>query len=541
MPDLVPIRRALLSVSDKTDLIPFAKGLAARSVEIISTGGTAKALAEAGIPVTPIDKVTGFPEIMDGRVKTLHPAVHGGLLGVRDNPDHAAAMQKHGIKPIDMVCISLYPFEQTIGRVGVTQSEAIEQIDIGGPSMIRSAAKNFEWVTVITSAAQYDRVVGELSDHSGQVTRKLRAELAATAFGRTSEYDAAIAAYLSRSSGVAFPHLLRLNYIVAEELRYGENPHQTAALYRDPASTGASIVNARQLHGKQLSYNNINDAAAALDLALSLKQLDPSRTGACVIKHTNPCGAALVPGANSTAQAIDLAIAGDPTAAYGGILAINTVIDAAGAERICRDDVFLEVIIAPDFAPDALEKLRNRWVNVRLLAVGDRPASATRKIDYRSVPGGMLVQDRDTAVPTPDRWAHAAGPKPSAQQLAVGAFLEVVVRYVGSNAIVIGGAAPGAAPTGAVGPVRLFGVGSGQVDRVTACRIAVDKARELTHGAIALGDAFFPFSDGPKLLLDAGISAIIHPGGSKRDQDTFELCNARGVTCLTTGMRHFKH
>jgi phosphoribosylaminoimidazolecarboxamide formyltransferase/IMP cyclohydrolase len=411
MPDLVPIRRALLSVSDKTDLIPFAKGLASRGVEIISTGGTAKALADAGIPVTPDRQGHGVSRDHGWRVKTLHPAVHGGLLGVRDNAEHTAAMQKHGIKPIDLVCISLYPFEQTIGRAGVTQSEAIEQIDIGGPSMIRSAAKNFEWVTVITSAAQYDRVVGELTDHAGQTTRKLRAELAATAFGRTSEYDAAIAAYLSRSSGVAFPHLLRLNYIKAEELRYGENPHQTAAIYRDPASTGASVVNARQLHGKQLSYNNINDAAAALDLALSLKQLDQTRTGACVIKHTNPCGAALVPGKNSTAQAIDLALAGDPTAAYGGILAINTAIDAAGAERICRDDVFLEVIIAPDFAPDALEKLRNRWVNVRLLAVGDRPASATKKIDYRSVPGGMLVQDRDTAVPTPDRWAHAAGPK----------------------------------------------------------------------------------------------------------------------------------
>lgn len=534
MPDLVPIRRALLSVSDKTDLIPFAKALAGRGVEIISTGGTAKALTDAGIAVTPIDKLTGFPEIMDGRVKTLHPLVHGGLLGLRENAEHRAAMDKHGIKPIDLVCISLYPFEQTIAKPGIVQSEAIEQIDIGGPSMIRSASKNFDWVVVVTAANRYDRVVGEMQTHDGATTRVLRAELAATAFGRTSEYDAAIASYLSRNSGVAFPHVLRLGYIRADELRYGENPHQEAAVYRDPASTGPTVVNAKQIHGKQLSYNNLNDAAAALDLALSLKRLDASRVGACVIKHTNPCGAAIVPaGSGALAKAIDMAIAGDPLAAYGGILAVNAPMDLAAAERVCADGVFLEVIVAPEFHDDAAERIRSRWTGVRLLAVGDRAPSATRKIDYRSIPGGMLVQDRDTAAPAPDKWTHAAGPRATAEQLGVAAFLEVVVRFVASNAVVVGGVDGGA--------VRLFGIGSGQVDRVSACRLAVEKAGAKAKGAVAVGDAFFPFADGPKVLADAGVAVMVHPGGSKRDQDTFELCTQRGIACLTTGMRHFKH
>jgi phosphoribosylaminoimidazolecarboxamide formyltransferase / IMP cyclohydrolase len=544
MPDLTPIRRALLSVSDKTDLIPFARALSSRGVEIISTGGTAKALTDAGIPVTPIDKVTGFPEMMDGRVKTLHPMVHGGLLALRDNPEHLAAMQRHGIKPIDLVCISLYPFEQTIAKPGLAQHEAIEQIDIGGPSMIRSAAKNFEWVVVVTAPAQYDRVIGELGRHDGQTTRGLRAELSAAAFGRSSEYDATIASYLSRSSGIAFPHILRLGYIKADELRYGENPHQQAALYRDPASTGPTVVNAKQLHGKQLSYNNLNDAAAAWELALALKGLDTGAMGACVIKHTHPCGAALVARAplarpapptpdSPTSRAIDLAIAGDPLAAYGGILAVNSTVDAPAAQRICRDDVFLEVIIAPDFAPEALAMLRARWTGVRVLAIGDRAPTPNRKIDYRSIPGGMLVQDRDTAMPAPDEWTHAAGPAPIADQLAAAAFLEVVVKFIGSNAIAIGGQDQGA--------VRLLGIGSGQVDRVSACRLAVEKAGARARGAVALGDAFFPFPDGPKILIDAGISCIVHPGGSKRDAETFDLCNSRGVTCLTTGVRHFKH
>ncbi len=532
MPDLVPIKRAILSVSDKADLVPFARALAGLGVEIISTGGTAKALGEAGIAVTPIERMTGFPEMMGGRVKTLHPLVHGGLLGLRDDPGHAAAMREHGIHPIDLVCINLYPFERTIADAGATEEEAIEQIDIGGPSMIRSGAKNFEWVAVVTSPSQYDRAVQELRTNEGATTRRLRHELASAAFARTAEYDAAIASYLSRVSPEAFPQVLRLSYLKADDLRYGENPHQSAAVYRDPASTGPSVVNARQLHGKQLSFNNINDAAAALELVKALRRLDGARggAGAAVIKHANPCGAAM---GGSCAEAVDAAIAGDPRAAYGGVLAANRTLDAAAAARLCKDDVFLEVIVAPEFEPAAVGALKTRWGNVRLLAVGERAASARRKMDYRSVPGGMLVQDRDTTVPEPERWTLAAGPKPTVEQLGAAAFLECVGRALSSNALAIGGVAGGT--------VRLFGAGCGQVDRVGACRIAVEKAGALARGAVAYSDAFFPFLDGPKVLIDAGVKVIIHPGGSKRDAETFNLCAKHAVACLTTGMRHFRH
>lgn len=533
MPDLVHIKRALISVSDKTDLVPFARALADQGVEIISTGGTARALADAGVKVTPIDKVTGFPEMMGGRVKTLHPMVHGGLLALRDDPEHAAAMAKHGIRPIDLVCINLYPFEQTIAGAGVTQAEAIEQIDIGGPSMIRSGAKNFAWVTVVTSPASYDRVAQEMNANAGATTLRLRAELAAAAFGRTSEYDAAIAMYLTRTGGLAFPHVLRLGYIKTEELRYGENPHQEAALYRDPTSTGQTIVNARQLHGKQLSYNNINDAAAVLELAKVLHLLDPSRSGAAVVKHTNPCGAAM---AGTLGEAVDLAIAGDPLAAYGGVLAVNRPLDAPAAERLCKADVFMEVIVAPEFEPAALEMLRARWTGVRLLAVGDRSGSAARKLEYRSVPGGMLVQDRDVTPPAPEKWVLAAGPKPSADQIRIGAFAEAAARALTSNSIAIAAGGAGAPPA-----ISLVGGGSGQVDRVSACRLAASKAGPRAKGAVAAGDAFFPFPDGPQVLIEAGVTIIIHPGGSKRDQETFDLCNKSNVTCMVTGTRHFRH
>jgi phosphoribosylaminoimidazolecarboxamide formyltransferase/IMP cyclohydrolase len=532
MADLVPIRRALISVSDKTDLAPFARALVERGAEIISTGGTAKALADAGLPVTPIDRVTGFPEIMGGRVKTLHPLVHGGLLGVRDDPEHTAAMQKHGIKPIDLVCINLYPFEKTVAGAGVTQAEAIEQIDIGGPSMIRSAAKNAAWVTVVTSPLQYDRVTEEMRASGGATTMRLRGELAAAAFGRTSEYDAAIAAYLTRSGGLAFPHVLRLGYVKAEELRYGENPHQAAALYRDPTFGGESVVGAKQLHGKQLSYNNINDGAAALELARALRGVGghAARVGACVIKHANPCGAAV---AGSCREAVDLAIAGDPLAAYGGILAVNAKLDRDTASRICEKDVFLEVIVAPGFDAQALEMLRSRWTAVRLLEVERAGAAPSREMEYRSVPGGMLVQERDVNLGQTSAWRHAAGPAPSPDQLAAAAFVEMAGKFLTSNAIAIGGA------TG--GSMMLFGGGCGQVDRVSACKLAVAKAGERARGAVAASDAFFPFADGPQVLIDAGVSMIVHPGGSKRDQDTFDLCNRVGVTCMVTGVRHFRH
>lgn len=539
MPDLVPIRRALLSVSDKTDLVPFAKFLAGLGVELISTGGTAKALEAAGLKVTPIDKVTGFPEMMDGRVKTLHPAVHGALLGVRDHAEHAAAMQKHGIVPIDLVCINLYPFEQTIAKGAVEPAEAIENIDIGGPSMIRSAAKNHEWVTVVTAPGMYDRVTQDLGANGGASTRALRASLAASAFARTAEYDAAIATYLGKLGDAPFPPVLRLNYLKVEDLRYGENPHQEASLYRDPTSTGPTVVNARKLHGKELSYNNINDGSAALELVKALRRAFPSRVGAAVIKHASPCGAAVAPenaGADGVRLAVDRAIAGDPLAAYGGILAVNAPLDAAAARRLCEKDIFLEVLIAPEFSSEALGALAARWQNLRILATGHRQPSAARKLDYRSIPGGMLVQSRDLAQPAPETWTHAAGPAPSAGQIDAARFTEVVVRFNLSNAVALGGHDPEHR-----GVIRLFGAGSGQVDRVTACRIAIEKAGALARGSVCASDAFFPFADGPTLLVDAGVSMLVHPGGSKRDQETFDLCTKRGVTCMTTGVRHFRH
>lgn len=532
MPDLAPVRRALLSVSDKSRLEPFAKALVRHGVQLISTGGTATALRAAGLQVTNIDDVTGFPEIMDGRVKTLHPKVHGGLLGVRDNPHHAAAMREHAIAPIDLVCVNLYPFESTIAKPGCTQEDAIENIDIGGPSMLRSAAKNHEYVTVVTSPSQYDRVAAELDQHRAHTTHALRAELARETFALTSRYDAAIAAYLT-GGDQRFPPLLNLSFLKAEDLRYGENPHQSAALYRKMSrGEHTGIAHAEQLHGKELSYNNINDAQAALSLALELRRVDPLHPAACIIKHTNPCGAAI---ATSLAQAIDQAIAGDPIAAFGGILAVNDEFDSDCAARLQSKELFFEVIIAPRFSAEALEVLRARWTNVRLLAVGDiqAPASA-HTLEYRSIPGGLLVQERDTRLARPDEFQLRAGPTPAPDTLRTAAFLEAVAKFLFSNAVVLGGA-------GTNGSIRLFGAGAGQMDRVTSCRLAVEKAGDRAKGSVAFSDAFFPFADGPAILAEAGVRTIVHPGGSKRDGDTFELCAKQGVTCLTMGLRHFRH
>ncbi|MCW5764569.1 MAG: bifunctional phosphoribosylaminoimidazolecarboxamide formyltransferase/IMP cyclohydrolase [Phycisphaeraceae bacterium] len=544
MADLVPIRRALLSVSDKTGLLEFARGLHALGVTLISTGGTARALAEAGLPVTPVERVTGFPEMMDGRLKTLHPRVHGGILAVRDEPAHAAAMAEHGIEPIDLVCVNLYPFGAIVARPGVTLHDAIENIDIGGPAMVRSAAKNHAFVAVVTSPDQYARVLDDLRDSAGSTTLRLRRDLAAAAFAHTAEYDAAIAAHLSRvfadrpDGEAPFPTRLTLRYERAQALRYGENPHQRAAVYRDPAWRGPSVVGARQLHGKELSYNNINDAAAALELALSLSSVAGGSPAAAVIKHANPCGAAT---GGSVPAAVDRAIAGDPLAAFGGIIASSAPIDEAAAARLTRKDVFLEVLLAPRFEPAALELLRARSANIRLLEFGAAPSEAGgHQVAYRSFPGGLLAQEADRLPPDPARWEHKAGPAPDASQVAAAAALEVMVRSMSSNAIAIGGADP-ASP----GSVRLFGGGVGQVDRVTACRLAVEKARagaaDELKGAVAVSDAFFPFPDGPRILIDAGVGVIVHPGGSKRDQETFDLCTAHGVTCLVTGVRRFRH
>ena len=537
MSGLVRVRRALLSVSDKTGLVHFAKALHARGVELISTGGTAKSLRDAGLPVISVEEVTGQPEILSGRVKTLHPAVHGGILAIRSDAEHAAQLARQSITPIDLVCVNLYPFEQTIAKPGVSLEDAIENIDIGGPAMIRSAAKNHDSVAVITSPSQYDHVIETLARHDASTTQALRSELARQAFAHTARYDAAIAAYLSgQAAHASFPALLSLTLAKSEDLRYGENPHQDAALYRMPgAQCGPCLLTAEQLHGKELSFNNIADANAALQLAVSLARLDSTRVAAAVVKHTNPCGASLVAG--SVLDAVEEAIAGDPVAAYGGILAVSDEVDEQAAARLCAKDIFLEVLIAPGFEPSAMEMLRDRWTNLRLLATGEfgaHPAHHTKALEYRFVDGGCLVQHKDEA--WTDSFEHKAGPKASHEQVQVARFLEVVVRFLFSNAIVLGGVSPNRPHA-----IRMFGAGAGQMDRVTACGLAVGKAGNLAEGAVAFSDAFFPFSDGPQLLIDAGVKAIVHPGGSKRDGDTFLVCEKHHVTCLKSAYRHFRH
>ena len=565
------IRRALISVSDKSGLVEFARELAAMGVEIISTGGTAAALSSAGIQVLPIESVTGFPEMMDGRVKTLHPKVHGGLLGVRNNPEHMAAMASHGILPIDLVCVNLYPFEATIARPGIAEHDAIENIDIGGPSMLRSAAKNFESVTVVTDGAQYPRVIAEMRAHAGSTTLALRRECAQAVFARTAEYDGAIARWMESvgfssagevdggagtgagagagagtgagtgAQSTVFPREATIRLELVDELRYGENPHQRGAVYADRVFAGPSVVGATLLHGKPLSYNNLLDAAAALELVQDLHAQRPSATACAVIKHTNPCGAAI---ADSVLQAFENAWSGDPMAAFGGIVAFSRTVDGVTAETMAAGERFLEVVIAPHYEPKALETLQARWKNARLLATGDfaadlSAASMARNdlgaLAWRSIPGGMLVQERDVHPINAAQFTHAAGPVPSAATLADAALMFAVAKHLKSNAVCIGARG------------TLFGAGAGQMDRVASCRNAVEKARTkfaaIPTGTVvvAASDAFFPFADGPTLLADAGVGCIVHPGGSKRDQDTYDLCNERGITCLLTGSRHFRH
>jgi len=523
-------RRALLSASDKAGLAELAAALHHAGCEIVSTGGTAAELRRAGLPVRDVAELTGVPEMLGGRVKTLHPAVHGGILGVEEDPEHASAMADRGIQPIDLVCIDLYPFERTAADPHASPRDAVEQIDIGGPAMIRSAAKNHARVAVLTSPDQYPRLVEELRAHGG-TTAPHRAELAAAAFARTSAYDAAIARYLAGTPDEAepWPPVLTPTLTRVRTLRYGENPHQRAALYRTGGGAG-SVVGVRPLHGKELSYNNVLDAAAAWELATALWRT--ARTpAATVVKHANPCGAAT---AATPADAIANALSGDELAAFGGIVACSAAIDLDAAEQLCDERLFLEVIAAPAFEPDALERLRQRWRTTRMLALGGPAPTPAGEAAIRTVPGGALVQDPDTAAPDPDRWQHAAGPRASAEDLRAAAALVCVARALASNAVAVGGEAGG-------GGMALHGAGAGQMDRLAACRLALDKAGHHARGAIAASDGFFPFSDGPALLIDAGVRLIVQPGGSRRDQETIDLCQRRGVTLLLTGVRHFRH
>lgn len=548
MPDLIPIRRALLSVSDKTGLVEFATALHKEfKVELISTGGTARTLREAGLPVKDVSEVTGFPEMMDGRVKTLHPLIHGGLLALRDNAEHVAAMKAHNIAPIDLVCVNLYPFKQTVAKPNVSFEEAIENIDIGGPSMIRSAAKNHRFVLVVTSPDRYEKVLGDLREHGGSCCGKHRLKQAQRAFAHTAEYDAAIGGYLARQVSSdetrrneetkkdwiegALPDRIDLQLIQKQSLRYGENPHQRAALYAhaesersddsDPDRQQASIATATQLHGKELSYINLLDADAALNCVREFAQ-----PAACIVKHATPCGAA---SAEDIATAFVNAYAGDPVAAFGGIVALNRPVDRTAAERIVEGQKFLEVIVAPSYADHALELLKTRWKNVRLLrcGVGFHPMKSS--VNIHSITGGFLVQEQDNLGLNEQEWKVVSVRQPTAKELDALRSAWLICKHVKSNAIVI------AKDNAAVG------IGGGQVDRVGAARIAIEKAGDRAKGGVAASDAFFPFADGPKLLLAAGVTAIIHPGGSVRDQETIDAVNAAGAAMIFTGARHFRH
>jgi phosphoribosylaminoimidazolecarboxamide formyltransferase/IMP cyclohydrolase len=532
---LVPVRRALLSVSDKTGLAEFAGALHREfGVELISTGGTAKFLRDAGLPVTDVSEVTGFPEMMDGRVKTLHPKIHGGLLALRDHADHVASMKAHDIQPIDLVCINLYPFQQTIEKPGVTFEEAIENIDIGGPSMVRSAAKNHGWVVVVTSPSRYDKVLGDLRKHGGKSCESLRRKQSQSAFAHTAEYDGLIAKYLAKQitpeveseqapdvhPGL-LPGVLALSLAKKQDLRYGENPHQKAALYVGAKPHEASVAFAKQHHGKELSYINLLDADGAL---ACVKEFDGP--AACIVKHTTPCGCAA---ADDLATAFARAYAGDPLAAFGGIVALNKPIDLAAAEAITSIDKLLEVIVAPSYAEDALDLLRSRWKNVRLLEVGPVGPGEATEINLHKIAGGYLVQERDLLGLDESTWRVASKRQPTQAEMADLRFAWLVCKHVKSNAIAV------------CKDRMLLGAGAGQMDRPSAARLAVGKAGDRIAGAVAASDAFFPFPDGPRLLLDAGVTAIIHPGGSLKDQDTIDLVDARGAALVLTGQRHFKH
>ena len=530
MQDRVKIGRALLSVSDKTGLVELARALARRGVELISTGGTARALREAGLEVKDISEVTGFPEMMDGRVKTLHPKVHGGLLAVRDDPAHAEAMAEHGIGAIDLVVVNLYPFAATVAR-GAGRDEVIENIDIGGPSMVRSAAKNHRFVAIVTDPGDYSQLVQALDADDGTTSLELRKYLAAKAFAATAAYDSAIAQWFAfADQGQTFPETLPLALKRKEELRYGENPHQQAALYLSAGPPSGGIAQAEQVQGKALSYNNYNDADAALELVAEFRDSGP----ACVIvKHANPCGVAV--GA-SLVEAYEAAFACDSVSAFGGIIAVNGPIDEAAAEAMTR--IFTEVVIAPD-ADEAARALFARKKNLRLLVTGGLPDPARPGLALKSIAGGYLLQSRDSGRVGESDLKLVTRRAPTAQELADCLFAWTVAKHVKSNAIVY-------AKDGATA-----GIGAGQMNRLESARIAAWQARDAadkagwpeprTIGSAVASDAFFPFADGLLAAVEAGATAVIQPGGSIRDEEVIAAADEAGLAMVFTGMRHFRH
>ena len=525
------IRRALLSVSDKSGIEEFARALAARGVELVSTGGTAKALKAAGLDVRDVADLTGFPEMMDGRVKTLHPAVHGGILALRDHPDHTQAMQAHGIGGIDLVAINLYPFEATVAR-GADFGEAIENIDVGGPAMIRAAAKNHGWVTVLVDPSDYTRVLADM-EASGGTSGDLRRQLAAKAFARTAVYDATIAGWFAAELGEDMPAYFALPGHLRQTLRYGENPHQKAAFYASPSRGRPcpGVATARQIQGKELSYNNLNDTDAAYELVAEFDAA--AQPAVAIIKHANPCGVAL--GA-SLADAYRKALLCDPVSAFGGIIALNGVLDAEAARAI--SEIFTEVIIAPEATEEAQAILAKKK-NLRLLIAGGLPDPKAPGLTLRTVAGGFLLQTRDNGTESDWTFKTVTRRAPTPQELADLKFAFRVAKNVKSNTIVF-------AKDGAT-----TGIGAGQMSRVDAARIAAWKGEEaaraaglpqrLTEGSVAASDAFFPFADGLIALADAGATAVIHPGGSMRDEEVIAAANERGLAMVLTGMRHFRH
>ena len=520
-PDRVPVKRALLSVSDKTGLIEAAKALARIGVELVSTGGTRKAIAEAGVPVKDVAELTGFPEMMDGRVKTLHPAVHGALLGVRDAPEHRKAMEGHGIGAIDLVYVNLYPFEQTVAS-GAEFATSIENIDIGGPAMIRSAAKNHGYVAVCTELADLQEVLAAL-EADGATSLDLRRKLAQRAYARTAAYDSSISSWLAWELGERAPRRFSIAGDLVQTMRYGENPHQQAAFYRLP-NPPPGVASARQLQGKELSYNNINDTDAAFEL---VAEFDPRSGPACaIIKHANPCGVAT---GKTVLEAYERALACDPVSAFGGIIALNTALDAATAAKIL--DLLTEVVIAPEIAPD-VAKLFAKKKNVRLLATGGLPDPLAKGLTFKSVSGGFLVQGRDDARLTPADLQVVTKRAPTEAEVRDMLFAFTVAKHVKSNAIVY-------AKSG-----QTLGIGAGQMNRKDSARIAALRAADFgldLKGSACASEAFFPFADGLIQAADAGCTAVIQPGGSVRDKEVIEAADARGLAMVFTGVRVFRH
>jgi len=523
-PGEVRIARALLSVSDKTGLVAFARGLQELGVEIVSTGGTARELARAGLEARAIEDFTGFPEMMDGRVKTLHPRLYAGLLAVRDNDEHVSAAAAHEIEPVDLVCVNLYPFERTVARGDATEAEIIENIDIGGPTMIRAAAKNHAFAAVVVDPADYESLLAELRGSDARLSLTTRQRLAARAFATTARYDAAIATWFAAREGEDFPEQQARVYEKALDLRYGENPHQAAAYYAEAGAPRHLLGGVRQRHGKELSFNNLLDLSSAREL------VDDFGTPACVIvKHNNPCGTAT---ADNGLDAYRRAFASDPQSAYGGVIALNVPVDEPLAQALSEQ--FIEVLFAPTFSEEALTVLTERK-NVRLLELEDPAAAAPAApaMEAKPVLGGILLQDRDAVTETRPDMTVVTTRQPTEEEWADLLFSWRVCRHVRSNAIVIARHA------------ATIGVGAGQMSRVDAVEIAIKKAREfqpdLIAGSSLASDAYFPFPDGPQAAIDAGVTAIIQPGGSIRDETVVAAAEAAGIAMVTTGRRHFRH